>query len=330
MKVLPSIVVLLAGGGLVHADENPEPVEADAVQSAIARSLPFLAKDGRDWMDGKVEMQDGKKCVSCHYVAFGVWSHEAASLAGVAIDKAKVAKLNADAIDFVNDPKVGRLVTYSHMILANHKPSAAAVKQLDDFALRIAKLQEPAGYWKARGQFPSQDRELMESNAVASMWALAATKPFEKDAAIAKARKKAMAWLSASDTGVSAEWHAWRLIVAHLEKEQDSGGRREALLKLQKPDGGWSWLKGKPSDAYTTGQALYALLTTGTRTDDDSANRAVRFLLSSQLEDGTWKVPSELVSAGPDENKDRIYSYWGTAWAVIALSRTNAKVVAAK
>ena len=54
--------------------------------------------------------------------------------------------------------------------------------------------------------------------------------------------------------------------------------------------------------------------------DNKAFSRGTQFLLETQQADGTWKVPSELISAGPDDNKDQIYSYWGTAWAVIAIS----------
>ena len=307
----------------VAAHGSEEGADSAAVRDAIAKALPYLAKDGRSWMDGKVEMQDDKKCVSCHYVAFGVWSHDAASRAGLDFDVAAHAKLNLDAIDFISDPKIGRLVTYSHMLLANTKPKPDVAAKLKTLATRIPKLQEKAGFWKAKGQFPSQKRKITESNAVATMWALAATRRYAKDPVIGPSRARGLEWLKKSRSGVSTEWDAWRLVTSHNESLDDLQQRRDALLARQNADGGWGWLKNQPSDAYTTGQVLYALHQTGPDTDRKAVARGTAWLLKTQKPDGTWTVSSELTSAEPDENKDQIYSYWGTAWSVIALANLH-------
>ena len=298
-----------------------EPIQTIRARTAVSKALPYLARDGRAWMDGKVGMQNGKKCVSCHYTAFGVWSHNAASLAGIKIDRDKNTKLNADAMQFIRDPKVGRLVTYSHMTMANPQAANDVTKELlVEFSKQIVATQEKDGYWQAKGQFPTQDRDVMESNAVATMWALAATKRFEQNEAVKASRTRAIKWLRDSKPGTTAEWLAWRLIIAQIEKEPQTAKLSEKLISLQKKDGGWSWLKANTSDAYTTGQVLYALRQPGMKPDNKAFSRGTQFLLETQQADGTWKVPSELISAGPDDNKDQIYSYWGTAWAVIAIS----------
>jgi len=309
----------IAGNG----SEGSKDADSAAVRDAISKALPYLAKDGRSWMDGKVEMQDNKKCVSCHYVAFGAWSHDAASRAGLDFDVTAHAKLNLDALDFISDPKIGRLVTYSHMLLANTKPKPDVAAKLKTLAMRIPRLQEKAGFWMAKGQFPSQKRKITESNAVATMWALAATRRYAKDPVIAPSRARGLQWLKKSKPGVSTEWDAWRLVTSHNESLDDLQQRRDTLLARQNTDGGWAWLKNQPSDAYTTGQVLYALQQTGLDTNQEAVARGTAWLLKTQESDGTWTVSSELTSAEPDENKDQIYSYWGTAWSVIALANLH-------
>ncbi len=309
----------IAGTG----SEGNKHANTEAVRDAISKALPYLAKDGRSWMDGKVEMQDNKKCVSCHYVAFAAWSHDAASRAGLDFDVTEHKKLNLDAIDFISDPKIGRLVTYSHMLLANTKPKPDVAEKLKVLAARIPTLQEKAGFWKAKGQFPTQKRKIAESNAVATMWALAATRRYAKDPVIGLGRARGLQWLKKSKPGVSTEWDAWRLVTSHTESLDDLQQRRDALLARQNADGGWGWLKNQPSDAYTTGQVLYALQKTGLTMDKEAVARGTAWLLKAQKPDGTWTVSSELTSAEPDENKDQIYSYWGTAWSVIALANLH-------
>jgi hypothetical protein len=69
----------------------------------------------------------------------------------------------------------------------------------------------------------------------------------------------------------------------------------------------------------TTGQVIYALALVGE--GREVADRGVEYLLARQDEQGTWKVPSRLVTEEASEANDYVYHVWGTAWATIGLSR---------
>jgi ankyrin repeat protein len=105
--------------------------------------------------------------------------------------------------------------------------------------------------------------------------------------------------------------------------------RAEQLLAQQQPDGGWAQRSGFPSDAYATGQALYALHQ-GFDLDVSSKEyqRGVKFLLDTQFEDGSWHVISRAVKFQPyfesgfPHGPDQWISSAGTAWAAIALALT--------
>jgi N-acyl-D-amino-acid deacylase len=63
------------------------------------------------------------------------------------------------------------------------------------------------------------------------------------------------------------------------------------LLAAQNDDGGWSQLDSLPTDAYATGQALYALNKSGQLKVTDAAyQKGVEFLLKTQEADGSWHV----------------------------------------
>ena len=65
----------------------------------------------------------------------------------------------------------------------------------------------------------------------------------------------------------------------------------QALLAEQRHDGGWSQLPALESDAFATGQAIYALrVSVGFPTSNPPMKQGIRFLLENQLEDGTWHV----------------------------------------
>src|SRR5262249_37750864 len=100
---------------------------------------------------------------------------------------------------------------------------------------------------------------------------------------------------------------------------------RQQLLDARNSDGAWGWEKGVPSDALTTGLAVYVLAKAG----DDSFRDARKWLLTSQQSDGSWLTPSKNFTklASPERMKvrDEIYHYWGTAWATIGLLETLGK-----
>jgi hypothetical protein len=101
----------------------------------------------------------------------------------------------------------------------------------------------------------------------------------------------------------------------------------KALLAQQREDGGWAQLPTLKSDAYATGQAVYALCVGGgISVNDPAIERARRYLLTTQLEDGTWYVHRRAfpfqptMKSGFPHGRDGWISAAATSWAVMALS----------
>jgi hypothetical protein len=105
-----------------------------------------------------------------------------------------------------------------------------------------------------------------------------------------------------------------------------------ALLSEQREDGGWSQLRSLDSDAYATGQALFALHGAGLPVSDIRYQRGVKFLLETQCEDGSWWVRSRsfpiqpYFDSGFPHGKDQFISAAGTSWAAMALALTKAPI----
>jgi hypothetical protein len=81
------------------------------------------------------------------------------------------------------------------------------------------------------------------------------------------------------------------------------------------------------SDAYATGQAVYALrVAAGLSNANPAVDRGRRYLLTTQLADGTWHVQRRAfpfqptMDSGFPHGKDSWISAAGTSWAVMALS----------
>jgi len=105
--------------------------------------------------------------------------------------------------------------------------------------------------------------------------------------------------------------------------------RIRELKSLQRPDGGWGQTPNLLSDAYATGQVLYALHELGEPAADSVIQRGIAFLLRAQAEDGTWYVKSRAMKIQPyfesgfPYGDDQWISQSGTAWAAMALAVTE-------
>jgi squalene-hopene/tetraprenyl-beta-curcumene cyclase len=171
------------------------------------------------------------------------------------------------------------------------------------------------------------------------------------DKALAQARDKSLAWLKSVEPGKPGaaggtitegkptgnpdtlnERLALRLLIARkFGKPKDADERLNELLARQAADGGWSANpeQHQPSDAFATGQSLYALCLAGNGDEKVKAaiQRACQFLLTKQEKNGSWRVPSPAFHPpssrpGRDERTDAVYTYWGTAWATLGLLQT--------
>src|SRR6266581_8888374 len=93
---------------------------------------------------------------------------------------------------------------------------------------------------------------------------------------------------------------------------QARAGAKE-LRSRQNADGGWSWANSGPSDAFATGQALFAL--SWHAGEDPDAARAATYLMEKQRPDGSWYSPTRK----PKTKDNPIAIYWGSAWATLGL-----------
>jgi len=84
---------------------------------------------------------------------------------------------------------------------------------------------------------------------------------------------------------------------------------QKKLLERQNDDGGWG-LQPKASDAFATGQTLYALKLAGMNDRDTAVERGMRWLIGHQKKDGSWHTVSS-AQGGADKGE--------AMWAVLGL-----------
>jgi hypothetical protein len=152
----------------------------------------------------------------------------------------------------------------------------------------------------------------------------------EDKAENAKVLARAAAWLEATPAANTQD-QAYRLMGLAW-----SGGSPAAiaaavkdLAASQRPDGGWSQFATMASDAYATGEALYALNAAGSMPVTTPVyQNGVKYLLRTQAADGSWHVASRSIwlqpyfESGFPYAHDQWISVAGTSWAVMALSLT--------
>lgn len=296
---------------------------SEEIRTAIQNSIPHIEREGWKWIKTK-------KCLSCHMIPFMQWSLHEAKRRGITLDSDRLGELDeyvqkqAPKVDPAKKPKSGD--TESQILISRAEYAPASNDELAPWITQIVRSRTDGGFWAAGGQLPSQKRPKAETQEVSTLWVLASLKltadPVDDSAAIEKA---ARAWLAnglASQDAApkSAEWYTARLVLEVNAGDDDAiMTARNDLLKLQRDDGGWGWLTGSDSDSLATAPALWALTRSGLDLDDVPVQRAVRFLLDTQRDDGTWRVES---TRARDKGAVKPTSvFWGTTWAVIGLSQ---------
>lgn len=162
---------------------------------------------------------------------------------------------------------------------------------------------------------------------VLSMRGLQLYAPRVDQAAYAKSIQLSAKWIAEFRPKTNYDL-AWRLLgLAWLAKDQDAilKARRD-LLAAQRADGGWSDIPSMETSAFTTGLAMMAIGGSGLPVSDAAYEHGVRYLLSTQLDDGSWHVPTRAAGFQPyfdngfPHGVDQWISAAGTSLATIALT----------
>jgi squalene-hopene/tetraprenyl-beta-curcumene cyclase len=309
---------------LSQAKADSVPATPAQARPAIERGLTFLEKEGADWIIDR-------KCVSCHHVGFMLWAQNEARERGFTVDVKKIEERTRWALESKHYAPGGTGANPVAWLLLG-KPATAGEQDeaWSKAADHVLKQQKPNATWDPPGQFNTQKRPAKERLEIVTSWVLLALAYDKDEERIAQSRERALEFLKKAEVGVSTESLALRVLLEHRSGDAKTAEARiQELLEQQNADGGWNWLRdAKTSDAFATGQVLYALGTVGVDVNNPAIQRARTFLLQTQREDGSWLVKSIGISNGNPakiEERDGIYSYWGSAWATLGLLRTLPK-----
>jgi len=313
---------------LVSTTAADEPADS---RVAIERGLDFLAQDARAW-------RQEHNCVSCHHAGLVVWSMHEARQRGFTVDEPllkELAQWMTEAADGKTSlprpedrPKAlnTKAVYFALALRADPQPAPTIQDSLQRFRKTIRDDQLEDGSWSAWPETrppmfgPSDD----SMSALAAL-ALQAAVPGRYDAS-SKAVQRGTDWLMKTKPDRELQSMALRLVLFRRLNRPDEECRPlvELILKRQKPDGGWSQVPDLSSDAWATGQALYALAHADIKAGHPAVEQARAFLIRTQREDGSWLMTSRPSKPG-DKGAGTLIPITGagSAWAVLGLLRSH-------
>ena len=308
---------------------TPAAPPADA-KTAAERGLALLETSSQKFFEAS-------GCVSCHHQnAAGLAAGEA-RLKGIRFD----AKASAARVDMLKEGPPPQLLLermdinvpeiFASAMIALAAENVPPNPVTDMIAAELAATQASDGSWHIQnglGHRPPSAEGAISRTAmcIRSLKVYGSLgRGVEMNARITKARQ----WLAAARP-LTAEDRNMQLLGLYWA-DADAATLKKlsaAILAQQQPDGAWRQHDGVPTDAYATGQSLYALAKAGHLPATDAAyQRGVNYLLATQNANGSWRVTSRapkfqaFFNSGFPYGGDQWISAWATGWATMALAQ---------
>ena len=318
------IAVMIAAQTALGASAPP------TARAAITRALPALERSAKSFV-----AQRG--CVSCHHNILPILTLRLAASRGFRIDDAVLNDVERKTFRELTQP---RAIGDAIQGVAASDPTPNDSWLL--VAAQVSGLQSPASAivarriasWQHDGHWTTSDFRAPHSSSLFTSTATAvrAIRTYLPDGVRAERERviaDAIAWMTRTPAA-STEDATFKLLGLVW-----GGAARDSVLnaaqnlqQLQRSAGGWAQLPDYAPDAYSTGEALYALHEAGL-SSDSTWRRGIAFLLKTQSADGTWHVRTRMLSpaevsppyftTGFPYKKDEYISYAASSWATMAL-----------
>jgi hypothetical protein len=315
---------------------TPEPerlhktIDAGSVKRSVAEGLVLLQPSGEAFAARK-------GCVSCHHQLLPALAVASARAHGLEVDETIAGRERAAVLTTLGKNREKMLLgggvtddlvpAFALVALAADGQKAGPLTDALVHFLTLRQKQE--GYWQTPVYRPPHDASDFTFTALA-VRGLQLYAPKGRGQEVAGRIARARDWLARA-TPRETEDKAFRLLGLFWAQADRASVREaaDALLLEQREDGGWAQLATLPSDAYATGQVLFALHeAAGLPAYHRAYRRGVEFLLKTQLADGSWFVPTRSFPLQPyvgtrfPHGRSQFISAAATGWAILALSLT--------
>lgn len=328
--------LIIACCQILTADESPAeqtsssaPLSHEETRTAIQKAIAPLQQ-------GAAVSAKERKCFTCHNQAMPVIALTEVAKRGFAVDQEILQQQFQHTWDHLEKGKVtyqsgsgqgGQVMTAGYALWTLETGGWKSDETTKAVIHYLTEFQKDQNRW-----LPSSQRlPSMGSSFTATYVALRAMSYFgtdEQTAGIATRRDAAAKWVLETEP-VDTEDRVFQLRTLPYIHASDEVVKKavDVLLAKQRADGGWSQTDDMTSDAYATGTVVTALQEVGRLPGDHPAIlSACRYLIHTQLEDGTWQVETHAkpiqpyYESGFPHGADQFISIAATAWATLALA----------
>ncbi|MCW3118314.1 MAG: terpene cyclase/mutase family protein [Chitinophagaceae bacterium] len=333
-KIFPAITILCSSILLLSLltgwMNKPVTVDPADIKRSVSKSLLILQQSSYTFTSNTKF-----KCASCHHNTL------TSMAAGIAVQKgiSLVDSLTTDRVNTIagtvmgicNPNLINQLVAVNfippYMLLGLNAEKYPADFSTDISVDYIISQAKPDGsFLTESGRPPLETGEVhltaLDIRAI-QLYASPAKKKLVNEM-VARSKQ----WLEKAHPDQQQE------LVFQLLGMQWCGSSKDMRMKvasriksMQNADGGWSQLPTMKSDAYATGQSLYALYESRmAKPKDEVYQRGLDFLLKTQDQEGAWMVATRAYAIQPFVNsqfppydENQFISAAASNWATMAL-----------
>ena len=329
------LVITVCFGLSLAAREQVDPTDIHLTQQAASKAVSLLQTVGENW--------NGKQfCTSCHHQVLPMLALREARDHGIPVDTRRALKQLRHSLSLFQlehaiegwTPEM--TVEQAYTLIAFAESGIGQNDTLSGYVRLFCRRQTSEGYWRFADNRPPHAYSEIDATAIV-LRALRLFAPPEMEVEISQRTRRALKWLQEQQPRTSDE-RVFRLLGLHWAGASSETLQlaTKSLTDGQNNDGGWSQLPHLTSDAYSTGEALFAINEAGNVPVGSVAyKKGISFLLKTQAEDGSWHVKSRIYHPYPISppyfetgfpySHDQFVSTAGTSWAVMALSRSLPK-----
>jgi N-acyl-D-aspartate/D-glutamate deacylase len=312
-----------------HVRAADDPPSAAELKAAVDKSLPLLVAGSKGVLD------HSRQCYMCHQQGPPVFAIVAARSRGFSVDAEHLQAQLKHTAKFLQGNKTrylegkgqgGQADMAGYALWTLDEGSWQPDETTAAVAEYFLQFQSDKDHWSSVSNRPPTEASPFTATYV-SLRSLQAYGTEAQQERIAVRRAQVREWLLKTEPQDTEDrvFRLRALAIAGADKERIAKAKDE-LQKTQHEDGGWAQLKDLESDPYATGSALVALHESGGLAANDAAyQRGLRYLLTSQLEDGSWHVKSRskpfqpYFESGYPHGKDQFISCAAGGWATLAL-----------